>query len=166
MHNMKPDLSRTDAIQLREAHRDDLPTIVAMLADDPLGAGREVVSNPLAEEYVTAFDEITAQPGNCVIVAVLEGSVAGCLQLTIVPGLSRMGAKRALIEGVRVSSGHRSRGIGELLMRDAIERARNAGCALVQLTTDASRPDAHRFYERLGFTASHIGFKMALHDPR
>ena len=152
---------RTD-VQLRLAVRDDLPAIVRLLADDPLGAQRELPADPLPRAYETAFDDITAQRGNCVIVATSADEVIGCLQLTIVPGLSRRGAKRAFIEGVRVSSAQRSRGIGQLLVLDAIARARTEGCALVQLTTDASRKDAHRFYERLGFEASHIGYKMML----
>jgi ribosomal protein S18 acetylase RimI-like enzyme len=147
---------------LRPARHADLPRIVELLADDPLGATRETYADPLPEVYAAAFDEIAAQPGNCIIVAALDDLVVGCLQLTIVPGLSRSGARRAIVEGVRVSSAHRSHGIGELLLRDAIERARAARCALVQLTTDASREDAHRFYERLGFAASHIGYKLAL----
>jgi ribosomal protein S18 acetylase RimI-like enzyme len=150
------------AAQLRLAVRDDLPAIVRLLADDPLGATREVVADPLPPEYETAFDDIMAQPGNCVIVATIDGAVIGCLQLTIVPGLSRRGAKRAFIEGVRVSSQHRSHGIGNLLVLDAIARARAEHCALVQLTTDASRKDAHRFYDRLGFEATHVGYKMIL----
>ena len=147
---------------LRLAVRDDLPAIVRLLADDLLGATRELPADPLPPEYERAFDELNAQPGNCVIVATIDAHVIGCLQLTFVPGLSRRGAKRAFIEGVRVSTQHRSHGIGNLLVLDAIARARAAGCALVQLTTDASRTDAHRFYERLGFEATHIGYKMML----
>jgi ribosomal protein S18 acetylase RimI-like enzyme len=151
-----------DAVQLRLAQHDDLPAIVRMLADDPLGAKREQPTDPLPQEYSIAFDEIMAQHGNAVIVATLGEEVVGCLQLTIVPGLSRLGAKRAFIEGVRVASHQRGHGIGNMLVLDAIERARAAGCALVQLTTDASRKDAHRFYERLGFEATHVGYKMIL----
>lgn len=133
-----------------------------LLADDILGASREHVSDPVSNVYVAAFDAIVSQAGNCIIIAELDDMVVGCLQLTIVPGLSRQGATRALIEGVRVSSSVRGRGIGELLMREAIERAKAASCSIVQLTTDAARQDAHRFYERLGFSATHIGFKKAL----
>lgn len=149
-------------VVLRDARREDVAAIVRLLADDPLGAQREVVSDPVADEYMTAFDELTAQAGNGVIVAELDGDVVGCLQLAIVPGLSRRGAKRAFIEGVRVSSRHRSHGIGQLLVKEAIARARTASCTLVQLTTDNSRTDAHRFYERLGFSATHIGYKLHL----
>src|SRR5512138_1731017 len=145
---------------LRIARRADLPRIVELLADDPLGATREYPSDPVADAYVAAFNAILAQRGNCVLVAELDGLVVGCLQLTVVPGLSRAGATRAFIEGVRVSSAHRGRRLGELLVNEAIDRARAAGAVLVQLTTDASRTDAHRFYERLGFVATHIGYKL------
>ena len=154
----------TPEVTLRLAGADDLPQIVQLLADDPLGALREAATEPLPGEYAAAFTEITAQTGNCVIVATEGPSIVGCLQLTFVPGLSRRGARRAFIEGVRVSTAQRGRGIGNLLIQDAIDRARAAGCALVQLTTDVSRTDAHRFYERLGFVASHLGYKLALKD--
>ncbi len=156
---MSDDLS----VLLREARRSDLPRLVELLADDALGATREVITDPVAECYGAAFDAIVAQPANCVVVAEVDGDVVGCLQLTIVPGLSRRGARRALIEGVRVSSGHRNRRIGQRLVADAIERATAAGCSLVQLTTDATRTDAHRFYERLGFAATHRGYKLELY---
>jgi ribosomal protein S18 acetylase RimI-like enzyme len=149
-------------VALRAARRDDLPHIVTLLADDILGAAREHVSDPVSEVYLTAFDALVAQPGNCVIIAELDAEIVGCLQLTFVPGLSRRGATRAFIEGVRVSSSVRGLRIGELLVRDAIERAKAASCSLIQLTTDATRKDAHRFYERLGFSATHIGYKMEL----
>ena len=148
------------SVLLRAARRDDLPRIVELLADDQLGATREHVSDPVSDSYVAAFDAINAQSGNWITIAELEGVVVGCLQLTLVPGLSRRGATRAFIEGVRVASSHRGRRIGELLVLDAIERAKAASCSLVQLTTDASRKDAHRFYERLGFVPTHIGYKM------
>lgn len=147
-------------VTLRAATAADLPRIVELLADDPLGSTRESPGVPLASAYTTAFAEITAQAGNGIIVADADGEVVGCLQLTIVPGLSRLGAKRAFVEGVRVAVKYRSHGIGELLVREAIERARRSSCSLVQLTTDRSRTDAHRFYERLGFVPSHVGFKL------
>jgi ribosomal protein S18 acetylase RimI-like enzyme len=155
-----------DPVSIRAAGRPDLKRIVELLADDALGALREIVSNPVDEAYEFAFDEILSQPGNCVLVAERTGTVVGCLQLTIVPGLSRRGAKRALIEGVRVSSEHRNCGIGERLVENAVERARAASCSLVQLTTDATRTHAHRFYERLGFSATHVGYKRDIqHEP-
>lgn len=149
-------------MEIRGARREELPHIVELLADDPLGARREDAGPPLPPEYEQAFNELTAQPGNEILVAVEAGDVVGCLQLTLVPGISRKGAKRAFIEGVRVSRSYRSKGVGERMVRAAIERARDAGCALVQLTSDASRKDAHRFWERLGFTPSHVGFKMEI----
>lgn len=150
------------AVRIRVARREDIPAIVRLLADDALGATREEATDPLPAAYGEAFDAIVAQRGNEVLVAEAEGAVVGCLQLTIIPGLSRRGMARGQIEAVRVARGQRGRGIGERLVRDAIERARAAGCGLVQLTTDRARPDAHRFYERLGFTASHVGMKLPL----
>ena len=151
-------------IAIRPATSADLPAIVALLADDPLGRTRETPDD--LGPYLVAFDEMAAQGGNVAFVAEREGpagkEVVGCLQLTVIPGLARRGAKRGQIEGVRVSAACRGLGIGERLIRHAIEAARAAGCALVQLTSDNSRPDAHRFYERLGFVASHAGFKLAL----
>jgi GNAT superfamily N-acetyltransferase len=151
-----------DALHLRPASRDDVPAIVRLLADDPLGATREEYADPLPQAYWKAFEAVEAQTGNEVIVAELNGDVVGCLQLTLIPGLARRGMTRAQIEGVRVDSRVRGHKIGERLFLHAIEKARAAGCGLVQLTTDKSRPDAHRFYERLGFVASHVGMKLAL----
>jgi ribosomal protein S18 acetylase RimI-like enzyme len=149
-------------IAIRPARRDDVPAIVALLADDPLGRQRETASNPLPAAYWAAFDDIAAQGGNHLIVAERAGAVVGCLQLTVIPGLSRHGMKRGLIEAVRVAAACRGLGVGERLIRQAIATARAAGCGLVQLTSDKSRADAHRFYERLGFVASHVGFQLAL----
>jgi GNAT superfamily N-acetyltransferase len=145
---------------IREASADDVPAIVALLADDPLGATREDAGDLFA--YCRAFEAIAAQQGNMILVAEHAGRVVGCLQLTIIPGLSRRGVTRALIEGVRVSADSRGLGIGERLISHAIRVAREAGCGLMQLTSDNSRADAHRFYERLGFVASHVGFKLTL----
>jgi ribosomal protein S18 acetylase RimI-like enzyme len=149
-------------VEIRVATPDDLPAIVRLLADDALGATREIVSDPIASVYVDAFDAMRAQTGNVLLVAESAGEIVGCLQLTLTPGLSRAGMLRGTIEGVRVSSRHRGQRIGELLMRAAIDRAREAGCGLVQLTTDRSRVDAQRFYERLGFEPSHVGMKRHL----
>ncbi len=146
----------------RPATEADLPAIVRLLADDPLGAARERYRDPLPDEYRRAFAAMARQEGNDMIVAVDGEDIVGCLQLTLIPGLSRRGATRAQIESVRVAGSHRGRGLGEALLRHAIERARAAGCGLVQLTSDKSRPDARRFYERLGFKASHEGMKLSL----
>ena len=152
----------SDELSIRRATAADLPAIVRMLANDPLGKTRERYAEPLPEAYLQAFADGEAQKGNEILVGEIAGTVVGCLQLTMIPGLSRLGMLRAQIEGVRVDEGRRGEGIGEKLFLDAIERARKAGCGLVQLTTDASRPDAHRFYERLGFVASHVGMKLSL----
>jgi GNAT superfamily N-acetyltransferase len=133
-----------------------------MLADDPLGARREVDSNPLVAGYTEAFAAIDADPNNELIVAVLDGVPVGMLQITFIPYLTYQGGWRALIEGVRVSSGARSQGVGAALLQWAIERARSRNCVMVQLTTDRERVDALRFYERLGFVASHHGMKLHL----
>ena len=154
-----------EPITIRTATEVDLPAVVRMLADDPLGAGREQYADPLPTAYRDAFAAMRAQGGNDLLVAVEDDAVVGCLQLTIIPGISRLGASRAQIEGVRVAATHRGLGIGELLAREAIERARRAGCALVQLTTDTTRTDAQRFYERLGFEATHVGMKLRLEKP-
>ena len=149
-------------VTVRPARRDEVPAIVALLADDPLGRDRETAGDPLPDSYWRAFDDIAAQMGNLLLVAERNGVVIGCLQLTIIPGLSRRGMKRALIEAVRVGTGARGLGVGERMIRHAIDVARAEKCGLVQLTSDVSRADAHRFYERLGFVASHVGFKLAL----
>jgi len=149
-------------MEFRNAVAADLPAIVKLLADDPLGARRERAEDPLPQAYRDAFAAIERQAGNSVIVVVDSGVLVGCLQLTLIPGLSRLGMLRAQIESVRVAESHRSQGLGEALFRHAIERAREAGCGLVQLTTDRSRSDALRFYERLGFEASHLGMKLDL----
>jgi GNAT superfamily N-acetyltransferase len=140
----------------RTATETDLPAIVALLADDPIGAGREGES----DAYRTAFAKITADPHNHLVVADVDGEVAGTLQLTYIPGISRMGAERALVEAVRVASAHRSQGLGRKMITWAIDQARERGCALVQLTSDKRRTDAIRFYESLGFTATHEGMKL------
>ena len=146
----------------RVAERGDLPAIVRLLADDGLGKNRECPADPLPRAYGEAFDRMAAQPGNIYLLAEIGGTVVGCLQLTVIHGLSRSGMSRAQIEGVRVAGSHRGKGVGEALFREAIDRARAAGCGLVQLTTDKARPDALRFYEKLGFTASHEGMKLNL----
>jgi GNAT superfamily N-acetyltransferase len=156
---------RTQDITFRRARPSDLEFIVELLANDPLGAGREDFASPLPEGYLQAFQAISADPNNELVVADLEGKVVGVLQLTFIPYLTYKGSWRALIEGVRVSESMRSTGIGKLMFGWAIERARERGCRLVQLTSDKSRTDAIRFYESLGFTASHEGMKLHLSLP-
>jgi GNAT superfamily N-acetyltransferase len=146
-------------VVIRRAVASDVPAIVAMLADDPLGARRERPGDP---GYAAAFTVIDSDPHQLLVVAVLGAEVVGTLQLTFIPGLSRVGAMRGLIEAVRVRADQRGGGLGGRLAQWAIDTARERGAALVQLTTDASRKDAHRFYERLGFSASHVGMKLML----
>jgi GNAT superfamily N-acetyltransferase len=143
----------------RDARRDELPAIVALLADDILGADRETGPD---DAYQNAFDDIAADPRSRLIVADVEGQVAGTLQLTLIPGLSRHGMLRAQIEGVRVAAPWRGQGVGRALIGWAIEEARRRGCGLVQLTSDKRRADAIRFYEALGFTPTHEGLKLSL----
>ncbi len=145
---------------LRKAWREDVPAIVAMLADDALGAKRENLAD--LSPYYKAFDDIARDPNNLILVADVGGEAVGSLQLNILRGLSRMGAKRAQIEAVRVAAAHRGQGLGGKIILAAIEMARKEGCVLVQLTTDKSRKDAHRFYERLGFVSTHEGMKLSL----
>jgi ribosomal protein S18 acetylase RimI-like enzyme len=152
-------------ITFRGARREDLQRIVQMLADDPLGARRERYELPLPQAYLAAFEAIDADPNNEVVVASLNGEVVGVLQITFIPGLTYQGGWRALIEGVRVDASNRSSGLGKAMIEHAIQRARERGCHLAQLTTDKSRPAAKRFYEALGFVATHEGMKLNLARP-
>ena len=150
-------------MDIRHADFDDLPAIVAMLADDPLGASRERLESPPPRAYIDAFAQMnTEESDNHLLVAEIDGEVVACLQLTFIPGISRLGMTRAQIEGVRVHADHRGKGIGEALFKHAITRAKARGCGLVQLTTDLTRPEAKKFYDALGFVASHAGMKLAL----
>ncbi|MEU9267771.1 MULTISPECIES: GNAT family N-acetyltransferase [unclassified Streptomyces] len=147
-------------LEIRAAVAEDIPAIVGMLADDPLGAQRESPDD--LSPYLTALERLTADPNQRLVVAVREGQVVGTLQLTIIPGLSRRGSTRSIIEGVRVHADERGSGLGTRFIEWAIEESRRENCQLVQLTSDSTRTDAHRFYERLGFVASHVGFKLQL----
>jgi ribosomal protein S18 acetylase RimI-like enzyme len=148
------------SITIRRARRDDVAAIVAMLADDPLGAARERIEDPLPACYFRTFDLLECDANIQLMVAEEEGVVVGCLQLCILPGLSSQGASRALIEDVRVAVHRRSRRIGERLVQWALSDARAKGCKLVELFTHHTRADAQRFYERLGFHRSHVGMTM------
>lgn len=147
------------AVTFRLARRDDVAALVALLSDDALGAARE--STDMAP-YLAAFDAIAASPAQHLIVGEAEGRIVATCQVTLLPGLSRQGATRALVEAVRVAGDLRSSGIGAALMAEAEARARAAGAVLIQLTTDKSRLRAHAFYERLGYEQSHLGYKKAL----
>jgi len=144
---------------LRRATAADLPAVIRLLADDELGRKRESADE---RDYAASFAEIERDPNNMVLVIDIGGEVGGCAQLTIIPGLGRMGIRRGQIESVRVASGRRGQGLGRWLMQELIGAARRHGCGIVQLTSDRRRHDAHRFYESLGFTASHLGFKLML----
>ena len=144
----------------REATRNDLPAIIALLADDVLGKARDFTV--VDDAYERAFADIDADARNHLIVADDGGEVVACMQITYIPGLGRHGSERSQIEAVRVRSDRRSHGVGRDMMAWAIDQARQRGCAMVQLTTDKSRLDAHRFYARLGFVASHEGMKLPL----
>jgi GNAT superfamily N-acetyltransferase len=147
------------SVELRRARVEDLPALVALLADDPLGAGREGAD---LRPYGRAFEEIDSDPRHLLVAGWAGGELVATLQLSFLPGLARTGAWRAQVEAVRVGAGARGAGLGAELIGWAVEEARRRGCALVQLTTDKSRGDAHRFYARMGFVASHEGFKLAL----
>jgi ribosomal protein S18 acetylase RimI-like enzyme len=148
---------------LRDARRDDVPAIVRMLADDALGAARERLEDPLPQAYYDAYEAIAGDPSNRLLVAEVDGEVVGTLQLSFLRHISRQGSTRAEIESVRVAGHRRGTGLGREMIGQAIEIARARGCAMVQLASDVSRTDARRFYERLGFVASHVGMKLALH---
>ena len=143
----------------REAKRDDLERVVELIADDAVAARR---TGSYGEPHVRAFEAITASPDNELVVAESDGEVIGVMQLTFIPGISRNGASRLLVEAVRVSSELRGQGIGRRLMEHAHERGRAQGCVLAQLTSDKQRPEAHRFYRNLGYEQSHEGFKLPL----
>jgi len=164
------------SVSLREARKADVPALVALIAADQLGATRDGVrDNADLAAYEQAFAAIDADPAHILLVAEFAGgsggrpvvastagAVVGTMQLSFLPGLARRGALRAQIEAVRVAESERGSGLGAAMMRWAIEESRRRGCALVQLTSDKSRVDAHRFYERLGFVASHEGMKLKL----
>ncbi len=156
----------TDELTFRAAEPGDLANLVAMLADDPLGGTRECLGDPLPPEYAAALSAIDRDPNNELIAARRSGRIVGMLQLTFIPYLTHRGTWRALIEGVRVHQDWRGRGIGKAMFEWAIVRARQRGCGMVQLTTDKSRPDALRFYQQLGFVASHEGMKLHLDESR
>jgi ribosomal protein S18 acetylase RimI-like enzyme len=154
-------MAEISPVTIRRAGRDDVLSIVRMLADDPLGSGRERVEDPLPESYFRAFEAVDRDPNIQLMVAEdREGVVVGCLQFCILPGLSSQGASRGLIEDVRVAAHCRSRGIGEQMVQWAVAQARARGCRLVELLTHNSRIDAQRFYKRLGFAQSHAGMTI------
>ncbi len=150
------------SLTFRDATEPDLPLLVAMLADDKLGALREDASSPMNQRYIAAFNSIASDPNNELIIVEHNDQIAGMLQLTFIPYLTYTGSWRCLIEGVRIYKDFRGQGLGTQFFEWAINRARERDCHLVQLTSDKKRPDALRFYESLGFVASHEGFKLKL----
>lgn len=161
-------IDKRDEIVFRQAQKSDLADIVRMLADDKLGAQRESHEDPLPQSYLAAFERICDAPDNMLVIAELGGSRVGMMQLTFIPSISFRGGTRLLIESVRVDGPFRGRGLGEVMFEWAIDQARVRNCVMVQLTTNSARPDALRFYERLGFVSSHVGLKLYLdqsHSP-
>ena len=150
-------------VLLREAVEGDVPVLVQLLAADQLGATRDgVTGEDDLQPYLRAFRAIDADDAHLLLAAEVDGEVVATMQLSFLPGLARRGALRGQIEAVRVREDYRDRGLGAAIFHWAIAESRRRGCALVQLTTDRTRADAHRFYERLGFVASHEGLKLHL----
>ncbi|QIG80704.1 GNAT family N-acetyltransferase [Stakelama tenebrarum] len=154
----------TAAVQFRAARRDDLPAILALIAQDTTPPDREFVSDPPDPRYLAAFDALAADSNQLLAVAELDGRVVGTLQLTFIPGLAFRGSWRGLIESVRIVDDLRGQGLGTMMMDWAVAQCRERGCRMAQLTSNMNRPDAHRFYERLGWVRSHYGFKLQLED--
>lgn len=150
-------------LKFRRAIEADLPSIVELLRDDVLGSSRELSSSAGYEQYLDAFRAIDSDKNQILAVADDNGEIVGTLQLTFITGLSRGGLKRGQIEAVRIASHRRGKKLGEKMFEWAVSECRNAQCGIVQLTTDKSRVDAHRFYEKLGFKPSHIGYKLELY---
>lgn len=147
-------------VTLRRARREDVIVILRMLVDDPLGKTREDVTEPIDAAYGAAFEAIDKDANSELLMAESGGRVIGCLQLTMIPGLTRHGALRAQIEGVRIASEVRGQGLGGEMIRAALARAKAKGARFAQLTSDVRRTEARRFYEKIGFSASHVGFKI------
>ena len=153
-------MSQQPELGFRRARRDDVPGLIGLLADDPLGRARETPDDQTP--YYAAFDEIDADPKQYLAAVELDGDLVGTFQITVIPNFGRKGMKRCLIEAVHIRPGLQGQGLGTRMMQWAIDYAREAGCGMVQLTSSNLRPDAHRFYERLGFEHTHAGFKLYL----
>ncbi len=161
---MTPNETLLSRLKPRRASRADLPALLALIADDVLGKNRDTDASDTV--YQRAFETIDLDSNQYLLVGELDGEVIAMLQITFIPGLSRRGAMRANIEAVRVKSNLRSQGIGEWFMNQALAIARERGCALAQLTSDAQRSEAHSFYGRLGFVGSHVGFKYVFESSK
>jgi GNAT superfamily N-acetyltransferase len=155
-------MTQRQAVTLRDARRDEVPLIVAMLVDDALGSTRDQAVDPLPAAYYSAFDAIAASRDNRLLIAELDGEVVGTLHITFIPGLGGVGATKMLIAEVRVVGPRRGTGIGREIMAAVVALARARHCKSVELASHRTRTDAHRFYARLGFVASHVGMKLAL----
>lgn len=150
-------------IRMRRATRADVAAIVALLADDARSGEAEEVSDPPAVAYLEAFDRLDSEPRSLLAVAEdADGTIVGTLQLTFVPGLSNRGGELALLSAVRIAAPERGRGLGGQMVGWAIDEARRRGCGIIELLSHASRTDAQRFYERLGFARSHVGMRRRL----
>ena len=147
---------------IRTATRSDLSAVIALLVDDVLGAGRDTLTPDLDPAYAAAFAAIARDPNQKIVVMERAGRIIGCMQVSYLPGLSRKGMWRGQIESVRITRDLRGQGLGRTFLLWAIEDCRQRGCGLVQLSTDASRTEAHRFYIALGFEPSHVGMKLKL----
>jgi len=152
-------------IIFREATAADLPAIVSLLDDDDLSMGREDASLPLDPRYLAAFEAISADPNQMQVVADLDGKVVGTMQLSFLAGIAFRGSWRGQIEAVRIARDLRGQGLGQQMIEWAVERCRERGCRMAQLTSKLDRVDAHRFYERMGWKKSHAGFKLQLEQP-
>lgn len=147
-------------MQVRRATSADLPTLIGLLVDDDLGTTREDLGPPLPQSYLDAFAALDSDPNQFLAVAEHDGDIVGTLQITFLPGLSHRGSWRGQIEAVRIARGRRGQGLGHDLMAWAINHCRARGCRMVQLTSNKTRTQAHRFYDAHGFTASHEGYKL------
>ncbi len=157
---MKESSISFESMSFREATREDLPAMIELLHDDPLGKSREIISTPVAKTYLDAFDDISKDKNNTLYILEHNAHLIGILQLTIIPHLNRGGSKRAQIESVHIHRDVRKRGFGTAFMKFAIKKAKDKNCKIVQLTTDKTREQAQKFYSNLGFTGSHIGMKI------
>ena len=148
----------------RKATINDLRSIIELLVEDELGQTREQLSDTLDERYIKAFNQISNDPNQYLMVVDLNDKIVGTCHLTIIPSLTFQGSTRLLIEAVRVSSAHRGKKIGEWVMKQTVQFGESNGASIMQLTTNKKRADAKRFYERLGFNATHEGMKLYLKE--
>ena len=149
-------------LSIRKATLEDLDFIISLIGTDPIADARNPETPDDRKHQREAFDAINRDPNHLLMVAELEHQPVGSFQLSFIPGVSRQGAWRGQIESVRIHPEYRNRGLGGAMMEWAVERCRERGCGLVQLTSDQQRTSAHRFYGRLGFLPTHTGFKLRM----